>query len=284
MRQNNLKTKSIESEHDFSKMADIFTECLLTDKVSLSAIMLNENFNDRILRVLKERYEAKCSCHGYIRRNSIKIFKIGAGHVQMVSLNGDVCFAVEFTADVCLPVVGCIVKATVKNMNRFGVLCDVTRDKDTIMEIIIAKNSSELKSELNLDDLKIGDAVNVEIMGRKFEINDKKISIIGRVVVNCKTDRVVQRVQCLSMVDTLNQDAEKTIESDVDEDDTEEESASADEEDEESEMESEENDEEDEEEDEENEDEEVENEEIEEDDGSETASDSSDGMSDSEEF
>lgn len=193
---------------------DIFTESLLADKVSLSPIQLNGDIRANIERLLRERYEAKCSRFGYIRRNSINVHKIGAGQVQMVSLNGDVCYPVEFFADVCLPSVGMVVKAVVKNMNRFGVLCEVSRDKDIVLEIIVAKNASEIVSEVNLDELKPGMSINVEILGRKYELNDKKISIIGKIVVNTKASRVVQRSNALAASQSNQLDDDQNMDTD----------------------------------------------------------------------
>ena len=191
-------------------MSDVFTECILFDKVNLRPSDLYDEPREVIINILKDRYEAKCSRHGYIRKGSVKIHKMGLGSVQMVSLNGDILYTVEFCADVCLPVVGNVLKATVKNMNRFGVLCEVTKDKDVVMEIIVAKNSPEIHSEVNLEEVKVGDVVNIEVVGRKFELNDKKISIIGRIVMNFKQNRIVQRAQALvfdpPVIDELDSD------------------------------------------------------------------------------
>lgn len=203
-------------------MSEVFTECILVDKVNLRPSDLYAEPKATILHLLRDRYEGKCSRHGYIRRGSIKIYKLGLGQVQMVSLNGDVSYAVQFSADVCLPVVGNVYKATVKNMNKFGVLCEVTQDKDTVMEIIVAKNSPEIQSEVNLDDLNIGDVVNVEVLGRKFELNDKKISIIGRLVLYFKQSRVVQRAQSMAFNTTGADDIESDVPTDDDEDEDEE--------------------------------------------------------------
>lgn len=207
-------------------MSEVFTECILVDKVNLRPSDLYDDPKATVAHLLRDRYEGKCSRHGYIRTGSVKIHKLGLGQVQMVSLNGDVSYTVQFSAGVCLPVVGNVFKATVKNMNKFGVLCDVTRDRDTVMEIIVAKNSPEIQSEVNLDDLRIGDAVNVEVLGRKFELNDKKISIIGRLVVNFKQSRVVQRAQSLAVAgtDASNaDDVESIVPTDEDDDEEDEE-------------------------------------------------------------
>jgi hypothetical protein len=116
------------------------------------------------------------------------------GHIMSASLNGDVMFKVQYYADVCNPVVETTITARVVNTNKFGILaeCSIktdTGDKHTVLEIIIAKNTNTLISEVNLQDIKTGDIVQVEVLGRKFELNDKKISIVGRIVKEKKNSK-----------------------------------------------------------------------------------------------
>ena len=219
-------------------MGDVFIETLLKDKVNIRPRDLDGDYKLGILTSLRDRYEGKCSHHGYVRRHSIKIHKIGMGNVQMASLNGDVSFVVEYFADLCLPIMGVIIKATVKNMNTFGVLCDVTRDNDVVIEIIVTKKSAKIKSEVNLENVKIGDIVNVEVLGRKFELNDKKISIIGRIVVNAKPNKMIvhRAQQPLVLNDDNNYDEEVASETigeleEEDEEDDQEENEKSEEED-----------------------------------------------------
>lgn len=185
---------------------DVFTECLIIEKVTLNPHMLDGRYKDNIIKILKTRLEGKCSSNGYVMKDSIKINKINSGTVQMVSLNGNVVFNVEIYLKTCLPMIGNIIKATVKNTNRFGVLCQVTYNTDIIVEIIVAKKSNEIKSEVELDDLKNGDVVNIEVLGRKFELNDQKISVIGRIVIDDSQNRVVRKAQNIQVFNTDEMD------------------------------------------------------------------------------
>ena len=102
----------------------------------------------------------------------------------MISLNGDVTFTVQFKADVCNPVIGSVLKCQVKNINKFGILAAAYDENDSthgVVEVIISKQGT-FSSDLDLNNIKIGDSVNVELLGKKFEINDRKITAIGRVV------------------------------------------------------------------------------------------------------
>lgn len=185
---------------------DVFTECLIIEKVTLSPDLLDGNYKDNIINILKNRLEGKCSSNGYVMKGSVKIHKINSGTVQMVSLNGNVVFNVEIYIKTCLPMIGNVIKSTVKNTNRFGVLCEVAHNGETIVEIIVAKKSNEIQSEVDLDELKNGDVVNIEVLGRKFELHDKKISIIGKIVLNDSQNRVARKAQNIQLYEAINVD------------------------------------------------------------------------------
>ena len=51
----------------------------------------------------------------------------------------------------------------------------------SILEVIIAKNSVSIKSDVNLEEIVEGNSVKIEVVGKKFELNDRKISVVGRI-------------------------------------------------------------------------------------------------------
>lgn len=168
-------------------MEDLCIRSLLTEKIKLEPVYLTQNFRNEILNRLKQKVEGICSKHGYIRRGSIELHKITPGCIEILSLNGNINYNVAFYADVCNPLLGTIVKgAKVVNMNRFGILAEARLIEDqfaaSVLEIIIAKNSVNIISEIDLDEVQINQEVNIEVIGKKYNLGDKKISIIGRIV------------------------------------------------------------------------------------------------------
>lgn len=161
---------------------DTFTKCLLNERVNLRAHDLNVNIQEHLQKVLAQRLEGKCTQHGYVRPGSVSVQRYSAGTVLMSTLNGDISFRVWLNAEVCLPPVGSVLQARVRNMNRFGVLCEVVDGDKVIVESIIAKSANVCASEMDLEQLKQGDAVLVEVLARKFELGDRRISVVGRIV------------------------------------------------------------------------------------------------------
>jgi DNA-directed RNA polymerase subunit E'/Rpb7 len=169
----------------------LFVRVLVKDKVKLQAKDLGGDYQDKITQRLLKKYESVCSHHGYIRRGSIQILKISLGRVEMVTLNGDVTFHVQYSADVCNPAIGNVVKAHIVNMNKFGVLAEAgVRHADgsyvPILNIIVAKQSVSHPSEVDLESLHTNDEIFIEVLGRKYELNDTRISVVGRVVADTR--------------------------------------------------------------------------------------------------
>lgn len=169
-------------------MEQIFVKSLLRDKVKIKPANLTPDIENVILQILRDKYEGRCSYHGYVRSGSIVIDKCSTGYVQAFSLNGDVIYNVSYFAEVCNPAIGLTVPVKVVNMNKFGILAEAySRAKGLstpVLEVIIAKSMINIENEVPLDTVNVGDIINIEIIGKKFELNDKKISVVGRTVVN----------------------------------------------------------------------------------------------------
>lgn len=206
-------------------MESIFVTSLLNDKVMVKPDMLSGDMRSLLEQTLRDKYEGVCSYHGFIKPESIKILKYSMGFVQSLSLNGDVVYRVQYQANVCNPVIGNVIRCRVANMNKFGILAEATtvlptsNRKLVVLDVIVPKNSPAIVSAINLETVKINDEIFVEIMGKKFELHDKKISIVGRVVLpssyNAKANEAVDHDEDENPVDEV--DDENELEDDEDE-------------------------------------------------------------------
>lgn len=156
----------------------IFTRVLLTEKVKLEPVFLTKGYRDEVLKRLQLKVEGVCTKHGYIRPESIEIHKVCIGRLEVIGLNGNTTYDVQFWADVCNPLLGSVIRCKVSNVNKFGILAEA----EGVVEAIVAKNSVNIQSDIDLDKIRIGDDILIEVLGKKFELNDKKISVIGKAV------------------------------------------------------------------------------------------------------
>ena len=167
--------------------------------IYLSASELDAKYQDRIYDKLKKNFEGLCTKYGFIKPDSIEIIKKSQGTFIKEYFNGFIKFELHCRAETCNPVHGNIVNAVIKNKNQLGILAESTIEINgtavPILDIIIPIKSAGIISQINLDTLKIGDPISVEVMGKKYQIKDRKISIIGRVISNVKKEEEIVEVE-----------------------------------------------------------------------------------------
>ena len=168
-----------------SKEPDIFLKNIIKKSVKLFPNKLNKNLRENLLKNLKQDLEGKYSKYGLIKDGSIDIIKYSLGTLESNGLQGNVIFKVQFSALICNPVIGNIIKSKVFNLNNFGILCKDL--KHSIVEIIVPKKTKAIKSDVPLNNINIDDIVFIEILGKKPLLNDTKINCIGRII---KTNKI----------------------------------------------------------------------------------------------
>lgn len=187
----------------------MFVKSVLVDRVTLPANRVGANVRDVLALELARKLEGRCSRHGYVALKSISVEHVAPGVVQAQALDGSVVFRVTFRADVCNPIVGALVQATVVNKNRFGFLAEAVIDQNghAILEIVVAKPPYEVER---------GDAVSVEVLGCKYGLNDTRIAVVGS-LLTAKEAAAAAKKAVATVDEVLSDDANETVEEDLEE-------------------------------------------------------------------
>jgi DNA-directed RNA polymerase subunit E'/Rpb7 len=179
--------------------------------IELTPHDLIDDFNTIIKNKLQSKLEGICTRYGYIKPGSIEIIRRSSGKFIKQHFNGHIHFDILCKGEVCNPPKGLIVEAQVKNKNTLGLLAEglmnINNETIPILDIIIPKKAAGILSEINIDEIEIGDTINVMIMGKRFQMNDNKISIIGRAV----------REKTIEKTEELDQDDEAELAGEPDE-------------------------------------------------------------------
>lgn len=162
---------------------DLFIPIRFRTSIQLAPNELQDDFTSTVLVKLKSNLEGVCSRFGYIRPNSIEIVRRSAGHFVKQHFNGHICYDVVCKAEVCNPPQGAIFKAIVRNKNAMGLLAESTIDGDTpVLDVIVPKRAAGINSEVDIENVQIGDEIYIAVQGKRYQLNDKKISVIGKAV------------------------------------------------------------------------------------------------------
>lgn len=164
--------------------SDLFIPIKFNTSVQLKPKEIGSNIDEVLLLKIKKDLENMCSKHGYIKNNSIKIIKRSAGQLIITHFNGNIAYNLQCIAEICNPAQGSILKCRIKAKNALGLLAEGFYDNIPILQIIIPKLSAGIKSDIDIEKLKIGEEISIEVCGKKFLLYDKYISIIGRAINN----------------------------------------------------------------------------------------------------
>jgi DNA-directed RNA polymerase subunit E'/Rpb7 len=154
-------------------MDNIYFNCILTKKIVIESKYLNENIDDHIETYFKKKVEGICIDEGYVKPESIKILKKSVGMLLGSRFTGDISYEVAYTADICNPVIGNLMDCKVKFINKLGIL-----GHNGPITIIIGKQFHNNDDEIN--NIKENDIIKVEVIDKKFSLNDKEIKIVAK--------------------------------------------------------------------------------------------------------
>ena len=73
-----------------------------------------------------------------------------------------------------------LISCVVKNITKAGIRAESSNDVPTPIVVFIAKDHHYNNSQFA--EIEIGNLINVRVIGQRFELNDKYVSIIGELV------------------------------------------------------------------------------------------------------
>ena len=157
-------------------MDELFISTKIKSSVSVEPKDLNNNLNRKIVSKIRNDVEGKCIKNGYVKKNSVRLVKRSLGESLTSQFNGCTIFHIEYLVDLCNPLEGASITCEVLNINKMGVLAGID-DADAPLNILLAKQHHIENAEF--EDLKVGDSINIKVLGKKYEFGDSQISIIG---------------------------------------------------------------------------------------------------------
>jgi len=159
------------------RISSVYSRCLITRNIVLPITAVGKNILEVIEQNVSVNFEGKCIVEGFVKPVSTKIVTYSSG---IISRGINITFQVVFECDVCFPVEGMLISCVAKNITKAGIRADSADAVPSPVIVFVAKDhnySNDLFSEI-----KEGDKFNVRVIGQRFELNDKYVSIIGELV------------------------------------------------------------------------------------------------------
>ena len=165
-----------------SKKSSIYSKNLLHRKISIPIHLIGSNLINIINMKLKKLFEGKCSKEGYIKNDSIQILTYSSGVLE----DNLILFDVSFECLICRPVEGMRFRVIAKNVTKAGVRCE-TKEEISPVVVFIARDH-HFKSK-DFANIKVDDEITVRVIGIRFELNDKYISVIAEFIPTRKVKK-----------------------------------------------------------------------------------------------
>ena len=160
-----------------NRIQSVYSRCMLTRKIVLPISTIGKTLKENIEENIKATFEGKCVVEGYVKPHSSKIITYSSGVIQG---GNKVTFEVVFECDVCFPVEGMIIPCVAKNITKAGIRAESANDVPSPIVVFLAKDHHFNSTQFA--EVKEGDKINVRVIGQRFELNDKYISIIAELV------------------------------------------------------------------------------------------------------
>ena len=157
------------------KNLGIYMDSLLTRKITLPINVLNKDIKQTLEKILSSKFEGKCVIEGFIKPNSIKILTYSSGLVN----GGNIIFEVVFECLVCLPVEGMNINCVAKNITKAGIRGE-TKEEISPIVVFVARDHHFISEYFS--SIKEGDDIKIKVIGQRFELNDKYISLIAELI------------------------------------------------------------------------------------------------------
>ena len=166
-----LKVSSMKPK---KRSKGIYMNSLITKKVSIPVNMIGRNIKENLEKIIVQEIEGRCIAEGYIKPGSVEIITYSSGMLK----DSIALFDIVLTCQICLPVEGMLIDCIAKNITKAGIRAETNEDTSPVT-IFIARDhhfTNELFSKV-----KENDEIRIRVIGQRFELFDKTISVIGEI-------------------------------------------------------------------------------------------------------
>ena len=160
----------------------LYNQLLITRKIAINITNIGNTIKETLEKAIATQIEGKCIVEGYIRPRSVEVITFSSGLVMGASI----IFDVVIQCEACLPVEGMQIKCIAKHINKAGIRAEVNEQPSPI--VVFVARDHNYASPL-FGTVKEGDDIKVRVIGQRFELNDKYISIIAEIVEDEKNAR-----------------------------------------------------------------------------------------------
>ena len=170
-----MATTQENSKFKKRRMTGIYGSMLITRKIVLSIVNVGNNIKQTLENVIAKQVEGRCVVEGFVKPLSSKILTYSSGTLK----GSNIEFEIVFECLVCCPVEGMHIACVAKNITKAGIRAETAEDPSPV--VVFVARDHHLSSEY-FTNVKEDDTINVRVIGQRYELNDKYISVIAELL------------------------------------------------------------------------------------------------------
>lgn len=159
------------------KISTVYSRSLITRNIMLPINAIGKNLSEIIEQSIRTNFEGKCVVEGYIKPDSIILITHSSGLISGIQIS----FEVVFECQICCPVEGMLVNCSAKEITKAGIRAESSNETPSPVVVFIAKDHHY--SNQHFATIQEGDKFTARVIGQRFELNDKYVSIIAELVI-----------------------------------------------------------------------------------------------------
>ena len=167
-------------------IVDIFHNSMITKKVSVPIHNVGKNIRETLETIIASEIEGKCIAEGFVKEKSTRIMTYSCGVVS----SNNIVFDIVFECMICLPVEGMHITCVAKNITKAGIRAE-TEDMPSPVVIFVARDHHATMNKFG--NVTAGRKIKVRVIGQRFELNDKYISIIAELIDSNVSDNLKKK-------------------------------------------------------------------------------------------
>lgn len=151
----------------------IYMQNMISRRIYLDISNIGSNLKQILEKKLANELEGKCIIEGFVKPGSIKILSYSSGELKASS----VIFDIIFECLICSPVEGMYIDCVVKEITETAGIRAETEEQPSPVIIYMARDHHI--NNKKYQTIKANDNIRVKVIGQRFELNDKYVSIIA---------------------------------------------------------------------------------------------------------
>jgi hypothetical protein len=186
----------------------IYIRSLLTQKIVLNYNEVNSDLFNTLQTKLKLFNEGKCIKDGYVKNNSVKLLTYSGGEL----FSNKLMFECVFECLITNPVESMMLNCIAMSITKVGVRAELLTDDNNSPYIIFIARDHHYNNEI-FSQIKENDMLQVRVLGQRYELNDKFISVIAELIAINNYGTLKKELEgdyALEVEDTLDSAMEQT--------------------------------------------------------------------------